>query len=274
MIAGELVALAAFITAAVGAIGGLGGAVLLVPLLVVAGADVATAAPLGLLSVAAGSLAAAAHHLEQRTVNHRIGISLEVLASAAAVVGALVASRADDDVLRLALAAIALATALANMLRRGLRNKPVDEFPASSVGEWRGRLGGAYLLRPGAVVPYQASRLPLGFGAIALSGLIAGVSGVSGGFVKTPVMTDVMRVPIKVSAPTTTFTVGITAAAALIVFAMQDRLDLHLGAIVLAASVAGGTVGVRLHSRMDPPLVRKVLSAVLVVVSITLLVAT
>jgi uncharacterized protein len=268
-----LIALAAFLTAAFGAVGGMGGAVLLVPILAVTGTDVAAAAPLGLLSVAGGSLAAAARHLEERTVNHRMAVSLEVFASAGAVVGAIVAGRANDELLRYGLALVAAAAAIANLVRRGLRNRPVPGFPASAVGEWRGELAGAYLL-DGEVVPYRASRLPVALGAIAGSGFVAGVSGVSGGFIKTPVMTDVMRVPIKVSAPTTTFTVGVTASTALIVFALQDRLDLHLGAVVLAASIVGGAAGARLQAKLSPPVVRRLLSALLLAVSLVLVVST
>jgi len=264
-----LIGLAAFVTAAFGAVGGIGGAVLLVPLLVLTGTEVATAAPLGLLSVAAGSLAAAAPQLAERTVNHRLAVCLEVFASAGAVAGALVAGNADEDLLRVVLAVVAAAAGLANLMRRGVRNRPIDGFPPSAVGEWKESLAGAYVLS-GGVVPYRATRLPLGLAAITASGFIAGVSGASGGFIKTPVMTDVMRVPVKVSAPTTTFTVGVTAATALIVFALQDRIDLHLGAIVLATSIVGGTIGARLQANLAPPVVRRLLSALLLAVAAVL----
>ena len=264
-----LVALAAFFSAGLGAIGGLGGAVLLVPLLVVTGTDVAEAAPLGLLSVAAGALAAADRHLGERTVNHRLGVTIELFASAAAVAGALVATRADDDVMRIVLAVVAAMAGVASLARRGIRNRPVPGFPADRVGEWRHGLAGAYVLGE-ELVPYRASRLPLGFAAVAASGFIAGVSGASGGFIKTPVLTDVMRVPVKVSAPTTTFSVGITASAALIVFARQGRIDLHLGAVVLAASIVGGGTGARLQANLSPPVVRRLLSAILLAIAVVL----
>ena len=69
------------------------------------------------------------------------------------------------------------------------------EVLAGQVEFWRGQLAGAYVLG-GEIVPYRASRLPLGFAAITASGFVAGISGASGGFIKTPVLTDVMRVPL------------------------------------------------------------------------------
>ena len=74
-------AFAAFLTAAIGTLGGLGGAILLVPILVLSGMEAKFAAPLGLVSVAAGSLAAAPQQLRARVVNHRLGVATEIVAS-------------------------------------------------------------------------------------------------------------------------------------------------------------------------------------------------
>ncbi|HEX7167394.1 MAG TPA: sulfite exporter TauE/SafE family protein [Acidimicrobiales bacterium] len=260
------VGLLAVATSTVGAVGGLGGAVFLVPLLVVTGTDIGTAAPLGLLSVAAGSLAAASRHAGERTVNHRLGVTIEVFASAGAIAGALAAGRADDRVLQLVLAAIAAGAAVSSLARPGLRNRPVRGFDPSAVGEWRGELAGAYALGD-AVVPYRAGRLPLGLAAMVVSGLIAGVSGVSGGFVKTPVATDILRVPLKVAAPTTTFTVGVTSAAALLVYIERGNLDVDLAPAVVLGSIVGGAVGASVQARLAPTTVRRLLTALLVAVA-------
>ena len=98
----------AFVTAAIGALGGLGGAILLVPLLVLTGMSPRVAAPLGLVSVAAGSLAAAAPQLDERTVNHRIGLTTELVAGVGAVAGALGSGVASDRFLQRFLAVVAI----------------------------------------------------------------------------------------------------------------------------------------------------------------------
>ena len=61
-------------------------------------------------------------------------------------------------------------------------------------------------------------------------------------------MTEIMRIPVKVAAATTTFTVGVTAATTLVVFAFQDRIDVHAGAAAVLGSLVGGVLGVRLQS--------------------------
>jgi uncharacterized protein len=258
-------------TAAVGALGGLGGAVLLVPLLVVLGLSPVDAAPLGLLSVAAASLAAASGQLIEGTVNHRIGVSTEIAASAGAIAGAFLSDAASEDALTYLLALTALGAAVASGRRRGVRNPPQSGYAEHHVGEWPGALAGAYRVG-GGVAPYRARRLPLGLAAVAASGVFAGLAGASGGFIKTPAVSELMHIPVKVAASTTMFTVGVTSATALLVFAVQGRVDAHTAAPVLAGALIGGSIGVRVQKRLPPPVVRRATSVLLVLVAVVLVV--
>ena len=261
----------AAVTSAIGAIGGLGGAVLLVPLLVLTGTTARAAAPLGLVSVAAGSSAAGARQLTGGLVNHRIGIATEMFASAGAVTGALASGLASDRTLKFVLAGVALAAGVLGARRKGIRNQPDPRLRSVDVGEHIGSLSGVYQLDDG-FVPYRARRFRAGAALFGLSGLIAGLAGASGGFVKTPASSEVMHVPVRVAAATTTFTIGVTSAAGLIVFALQGRLDLPACAAVCSGSIVGATVGAAVQSRLAPPRVRQFLSVALVVIAIVLVV--
>jgi uncharacterized membrane protein YfcA len=266
-----LLALLAWASSSVGALGGLGGAVVLVPVLVLAGEPAAAAAPLGLLSVAAGSVAAAPFQLRERAVNHRLGVATELAATSGAVVGAVLSGAIPEAVLVRCLAVVALAAAFAGARRRGMRNPPLPGYGPEHIGERPGSLAGAYPVA-GGVAPYEPRRVRAGLVAMTASGLVAGVAGVSGGFIKTPATTEIMHVPVKVAAATTTFTIGVTSAAALLVFAGQGRVDLRAGAAVVLGSLLGGRTGASLQARLSPPAVRRALSAVLVAVAAVLLV--
>lgn len=231
----------------------------------------AEAAPLGLFSVAAVSIAAAAPQLRERTVNHRIGVTTELAATTGAVVGAIVSGAVGDTFLRLFLAFTALAGAVAGAGRRGVRNPAREGYGPELVGEWPHRWAGAYRVN-GGIAPYEASRIPAGLGAMLVSGLVAGIAGTSGGFIKTPATSEIMRVPVKVAAATTTFTIGVTAAAALCVFGLQGRIETRDGAAVVIAAVAGGWLGAHLQTRLAPQVVRRALSVVLIAVAIVLIV--
>ena len=261
----------ALVASGLGALGGLGGAVLLVPALVVSGVSASEAAPLGLLTVAAGSIAAGPHQLAERAVNHRLGVATELVASTGAVVGAIASGLVSDRALTWLLAGVAVAAAAAGARRKGMRNPPDPACERGDVGERVGSLAGAYPLDHG-IVPYRTARLGTGLAFMGTAGFIAGTAGTSGGFIKTPATSEVMRVPMKVAAATTTFTVGITSAAALVVFALQGRIDVVAGAAVVLGSLVGGQVGARLQSSMSPSTVRGFLSLVLVAVAVVLVV--
>jgi uncharacterized membrane protein YfcA len=259
-----------FATALIGTLGGLGGAIILVPVLVLLGVEPQFAAPLGILSVAAGSLAAAPRHLDDGVVHHRLGVTLEITASAGAIVGALLGGLISSTTLARVLAAVAVLAAISGVRRRGLRNLPRAEFSLEEPGEWPGTLSGAYRLAPDEIVPYAAKRVPAGLVAMAMSGLVSGLAGVGGGFIKTPAMNQIMTVPVRVAAATSTFTVGITAAASLLVFSGQGRIDYRAGAAVVVGGVVGGVVGARAGRRLHPDLIRRFLTVALLAIAVIL----
>lgn len=256
--------------AAIGAFGGIGGATLLVPVLVLFGMDPLAAAPLGMLTVAAGSLSAASRQLEEGLVHHRLGITIELTASLGTVTGALVATSVPEVWLARVLGLAALTGAVAALARRGMRNLPVGIFTGETPGEWPGTLGGQYPLGD-RVVPYQARHLPAGLLASSVAGVVAGISGVGGGFLKTPAMSEIMGVPVKVAAATTTFTLGITSATGLSIYWSQGRLELRDGAAVVAGALLGGAFGARVQARLSAPAARRVTGVLLLVVALSVL---
>lgn len=249
-----------------GSLGGIGGATLLVPVLLALGVEPLEAAPLGLLVVAAGSLAAAARQLDDGLVHHRLGLSVELAASVGTVGGALASTMVPEQWLARLLGAAAIAGAVAGLARRGVRNQPVGVFDADVGGEWPGTLGGQYALS-GRMVPYQARNLPAGLVASVVAGVVAGLSGVGGGFVKTPAMSEIMKIPVKVAAATTTFTLGVTAATGLLIYAGQGRIDVRDGAAVVLGAIVGGLLGARWQSAMPATMARRLTGALLLAVA-------
>lgn len=261
----------ALLTSTIGSIGGLGGAILLVPLLTLGDMTIAQAAPLGLVSVIAGSVAAGRRQTDDGIVNHRFGIVTELGATSGAIIGVLLAGTLSNTALTLVLAVVALAAAVGGAWRRGVRWKPDSSLSINEVGERYGSLSGAYRLN-GQVVPYAPTRIRLGVILMAASGVITGLAGVGGGFLKTPLSSEVMRLPAKVAAGTSTFTIGLTATTALLLMAIDGRVDVSDAALVVLGALAGGTIGSGLQRRMSPQLVRRGTSVVLVVIAVILVV--
>ncbi len=263
----ELLALSG-VAGLVGSVAGIGGATLLVPVLLALGVEPTAAAPIGLLTVGAASLSAGARQLDEGRVHHRLGLTLELAASTGVAIGALASTAVSEDVLARVLGVAALVGAVAAVARSGIRNVPVASFGAEEVpGEWPGTLGGQYEL-DGKVVPYQAERLPQGLVAALGAGVVSGLSGVGGGFLKTPAMSEIMKVPVKVAAATTTFTLGITATTGMLVYAFQGRLQIDAGGAALAGSLIGGLLGARIQTGATPIVVRRVTGALLAVIAV------
>ena len=261
----------ALLTSTIGSIGGLGGAILLVPLLTLGDMTIAQAAPLGLVSVIAGSVAAGRRQTDDGIVNHRFGIVTELGATSGAIIGVLLAGSLSNTALTFVLAAVAFVAAVGGAWRRGMRWKPDPTLAASEVGERHGSLAGAYRLN-GQVVPYAPTRITLGVVLMAASGVITGLAGVGGGFLKTPLSSEVMRLPAKVAAGTSTFTIGLTATTALLLMAIDRRVDASDAALVVLGALAGGTIGSGLQRRLSPQVVRRATSVVLVVIAVILVV--
>lgn len=257
----------ALLTAALGVMGGLGGAILFVPTLVLAGVSPAEAAPFGMLMVAAGSLAAGAPQLEEGLLNHRIGVTGELGASVGVSAGVVISGLLTAVALSWILGGVALAAAVALGVRGGVRNRPDPEASEASLGEQPRRLAGAYRLDDGTV-PYRARRVPLGLASLTVVGVLAGLTGTSGGYLKTPILSELMHVPVKVAAATVTFMVGITAATGLIAYAVQGRLNVGVGMAAVLGGLVGGRLGALAQVRVHPVVARGVLGMILVVVAV------
>ena len=103
-------------------------------------------------------------------------------------------------------------------------------------------------------------------GIMAGAGVVAGLSGTSGGYLKTPISSGVLGIPLRVAAATTTFTAGVTASVGLIVFALQGRVDPRAAAAVIAGSLIGGRLGATQQARVSASTVRLVVVVALMVV--------
>jgi len=271
-VGGDLLIIAlAVVTSTIGAIGGLGGAIILVPLLTFGGMSITSAAPLGLVSVIAGSVAAGRRQASDGTVNHRFAVVTELGATSGAVVGVLLSGVLSERVLLWCLAMFAVAAALLGARRKGMRWQPDTNLTVADVGERRGSLSGAYLLDQ-SVVPYTPSRMPLGVCLMALAGVVTGLAGVGGGFLKTPLSSEVMRLPAKVAAGTSTFTIGLTASVALVLMAIDGRIVAADAALVVLGSLVGGTIGARVQTMLSPPVVRRTTAVALVAIAIVLVI--
>jgi uncharacterized protein len=247
-------------TGLVGAMLGLGGGVFLVPLLTLAlGVPIRTAIAASLLSVIATASASAVIRLGKGLVNMRLGLVLEVATTLGGLAGGITAAHLSHRQLFL-MFGLTLLLMGGLMVRRSGRRNILPEGTTEP-----GRLGG--LIEEGnARFVYRVRRLPLALVASGAAGAISGLLGLGGGIVKVPVLNTFCGIPIRVAAATSTFMIGVTAAASVSSYFARGDVVLPLASAICLGAVPGSLVGAQLSAHMPPRFLKVSMAVVLLVV--------
>ncbi len=258
-----VLAAAGFGAGVFGSLLGLGGGVLIVPLLTFGfGLPFREAVGVSLVCVIVTSSAAAGVYLERHLANMRLGMLLEVFTVSGALVGGLVAFLLPDRVLAGLFAILLVYTGVTMMLRgataRGDAGPVVaaegPAGPAEAAGAFRAALGG-----PG----YRPARLGVGIAGSLFAGMVSALLGVGGGIVKVPLMHLVMGIPLKVATATSNFMIGVTGAASAIVYLMRGGIDPLVVGPTAVGVFAGAMVGSRVAQRIELRFLRLLFAAVM-----------
>ena len=252
----ELLSFVAAIGAgAFGAMAGIGGGLIIVPLLTVAlGVPIQLAIAASLLGVIAVSTSAGATFLHRGLVDRRLGVVLLVATVVGGIIGGYTAGLLDGRTLSAIFGLVLVAVAV-QMLRS--RSRPAVE----EVVELPGRLElDASYVEPttGEEVAYRVRRIPLGAAISVLAGALSGLLGVGGGVVNVPTMSMLMGVPIRVALTTSTYMLAATAAASAVLYYSRGQVDALLAAPVVVGVVLGAQLGARLAQRVPQHILRLV----------------
>jgi uncharacterized protein len=247
-------------TGVVGSMLGLGGGVFLVPLLTLAlGVPFRVAVAASLACVIATASASATVNLNRGLVNMRLGLALEVATSVGGLAGGITAAQLSTRQLFVVFALTLTVMGLLMVMRSGRRNVIAD----TSVDP--GTLGG-HLREGDTVYVYRVLRLPVGMAASLIAGAISGLLGLGGGIIKVPVLNTFCGVPIRVAAATSTFMIGVTAAASAILYFARGDMMLPLTAAVVLGALPGSLLGARLSDRVEARALKVLMAIVLLLV--------
>jgi uncharacterized membrane protein YfcA len=257
-----LLVLAGAATGLVGSLLGLGGGVFLVPLLTLAmGVPIRAAIAASLVSVIATASASATVNLNRGLVNMRLGLVLEVATSVGGLAGGLAAALLTPRQLFLAFATT-LATMGALMVARSGRRNVIPEADAEP-----GLLGGRLQEGDHSYV-YRVRRLPVGLGSSLAAGALSGLLGLGGGIIKVPVLNTFCGIPIRVAAATSTFMIGVTAAASAFIYYGRGDVVLPLASSVALGALPASLLGARLADRVEARSLKIIMAVVLVLVAL------
>jgi len=262
-----LVGLCSLVAGFLGALTGLGGGVVLVPLLTVFfHVDIRYAIGASLVSVIATSSGAAAAYIKEGFTNIRIGMFLEIATTLGALLGAYVALMVPTAAIAIIFGATLLYSAY--LSGRPQPVVPVDDHPDALAT--RLRMNGTYPSLDGPR-SYYVHRVPTGFSLMFGAGALSGLLGIGSGAVKVLAMDQAMKIPFKVSTTTSNLMIGVTAAASAGVYMRRGYVDPALAMPVVLGVLAGSLVGTRVLARTRTRWLRLVFSVVIVLLGLEML---
>lgn len=256
----------------VGSLLGLGGGILIIPILVLAlKVPMHTAVATSLLCVIATSSAAASKNVRKGIANIRLGMTLEIATVLGAIVGGAIAGYLSAETLMLifGIAMLLMAPAMA----RGVDDEgETDDAAALDRSAFVAAFDGAYFdVAAAREVTYRVARLPVAVGVSTVAGTLSGLLGVGGGIIKVPVLTMFCDVPMKAAAATSNFMIGVTAVASAVIYYGRGEISPAISAASVLGVFAGSRLGTHLAPRIHGNHLRRIFAMVMIVVALQLI---
>ncbi len=235
-----------------GSVLGLGGGVLIIPMLtLVFGVPMREAIGASLVCVIATSSGAASLYVKKRLCDIRLGMTLELATTLGAIAGGIVAGMMRPQILSILFSALLIYTAVTMFKKKD----EVDNTDNLNYTEGS----------------YKTTHLPLGMGASFFAGNVSGLLGVGGGIVKVPVMYLLMRVPLKTAVATSNFMIGVTACAGAFVYFSRGEVHPLVAGSTMLGVFLGATLGSRLLPKIKIEYLKKAFVFILLYLSFEML---
>ncbi|MBY0525651.1 MAG: sulfite exporter TauE/SafE family protein [Gemmataceae bacterium] len=262
-----LLFLGAIVAGLLGALTGLGGGVILLPLLtLVFGVDMHYAIGATLISVIATSSGSAAAYVKEGYSNVRVGMFLEVATTFGAVCGAFLGDYVPISAIAIIFGIVLLISAYLSARPRTGDHLHDQPDPLAT----RLRMNSTYPT-PGGLKSYYVRGVPLGWMVMYIAGLLSGLLGIGSGALKVLAMDQIMRLPFKVSTTTSNFMIGVTAAASAGIYLSRGYIDPGLSMPVMLGVLLGATLGAKVLNFANTRYLRIVFTVVIVALAVQMI---
>ena len=262
-----IVFVGALVAGLLGSLTGLGGGVVIIPLLtLVFKVDIHYAIGASLVSVIATSSGAAAAYVKEGITNIRLGMFLELATTAGAIVGAWLATRLPTSLIAILFGVVLIISAILSFVRLA---DPVLTGEPGSLSQ-RLRLNSSFPT-PEGERPYFVKNVIGGFLMMNVAGTISGLLGIGSGALKVIAMDNIMRIPFKVSTTTSNFMIGVTAAASVGVYLKRGYIDPGLSMPVMLGVLGGAFVGTRVLTKAKTPSLQILFALVILILAVEMI---
>jgi uncharacterized membrane protein YfcA len=259
---------AAFLAGLLGALTGLGGGVIVTPVLTIfLGVEMRYAIGASLVSVIATSSGAAAAYVRDGYSNIRIGMVLEIATTLGALAGAYLGTHVPVAYLSIIFGFVLLQSAW----QTSREHKESKQSAAPDPVAARLKMNGT-LRTPSGDEKYFVRRLKTGFALMFGAGAISGLLGIGSGSLKVIAMDQAMQLPFKVSTATSNFMIGVTAAASASVYLSRGYVNPAIAMPVMLGVLAGSLLGARFLPVLPVRILRRIFAVVVGVMAIEMII--
>lgn len=256
----------AYLAGLVGSLTGLGGGVVIIPLLtLVFHVDIRYAIGAALLASIANSSGAASAYVKEGITNIRLGMFLEIATTVGAVVGALIAVYTPTNTIAILFGSILLFSAAMT-----IRKKNQEALLVGSAFANKLKLNNSYPTKNGEV-SYRLKNVGAGFSIMTIAGVFSGLLGIGSGALKVLAMDSTMHIPFKVSTTTSNFMIGVTAAASAVVYLQRGYMDAGIAFPVVLGVLCGAFTGSKLLPKMDARVLKYIFCTAIAFVAVEMI---
>lgn len=262
-----LIGAASLLAGFLGSLTGLGGGVVIVPVLALLfKVDIHYAIGASLVSVIATSSGSSSAYVRKGFSNMRIGLLLEIATTTGAILGAFLATGTPTGKIAV-IFGFALLLSAAISVRH--RKKQASDRPGDPLAT-RLRLNASYPVGE-TMEPYQVRRVPLGFGLMFGAGTLSGLLGIGSGAVKVLALDEAMMIPFKVSTSTSNFMIGVTAAASAGIYLSRGYVQPAIAMPVTLGVLAGSLLGAQFLVRARTQAIRILFAVVIAALGVEMI---
>lgn len=257
----------AYCAGLLGSLTGLGGGVIVIPLLTLAfGIDFHYAIGAALVASIATSSGSASAYVKEGLTNIRLGMFLEIATSVGAVLGAAAALWMPTNAIAIIFGAVLLLTVAMQFRQKtdyiGVKGSNLAK---------KLKLFGSYPTKDGTVLSYELTNVSGGFSVMVLAGALSGLLGIGSGVLKVLAMDSCMKVPFKVSTTTSNFMIGVTAVTSAVVYLQRGYIEPGIAFPIMVGVLAGAMSGAKLLKHLDVRVLRKIFAVAILLVALNMI---
>ncbi len=252
-----------------GSLTGLGGASILIPVLVLFGVPVKEAVACGMVAIIATSSGSAVSFVKEKVTNIRIAMYLEMFTIVGAIIGATITVIIAPVFLYFLFAGFLLTSFI--KIRGSLKDGYIPATRQDRFSKWLSLEGNYFDRAKNQIIHYKATNAFLGGLGMLVAGLAGGMLGIGAGAFKVIVHEKVLKIPPKVSSATSNFVIGMTALAGVSVYLFSGLLNLTLMAPMAVGATVGAFFGGRILSRIPDKYLRILFFAIVIFLIIQML---